>query len=177
MIFRRLKKRHKAEKNDLLEEGLAVFAPMDGEMTPLAYIDDPEFSKDMAGQGVSIRPTGNRVASPVAGTVVKVYDRGRAIELTASDGVKILIYVGNDTANLKKKHFKACVLQGDIVGPGDKLIEFDREGIEAGGADTVTRFFICDNDKYDAFEAPEVRTVKERELITVLSWRNPEELE
>ena len=168
MIFGNRKK--KAEANRKIVDGLAIFAPAAGEMTPLTYIDDPGFAESYAGQGIIIRPTGDQVASPIIGTVEKVYDNGRAVMLTIAFGVTVLVYVGLKTDQLKKKHFTTFVSEGEIVGPGDVLIRFDRKGLEEAGSDAMIRLVVCDNEIYEQFELPEVKTIDELELIAALAY-------
>jgi len=173
MFFGLRKKKIKGKAEVVIMEALAIFAPDSGEMNPLSSIDDPKFRKDMTGQGVLIQPTGDVVGSPFIGTVSKVLDRGRAIKIDVSFGVFALIYLGLSSDNLKKEHFEACVMNGDVVGPGDPLIRFDREGLEESGADMMIRVIVCDNDKYDFFDEPEVRTIKKDEMIAALPWIFP----
>jgi len=168
MIFSGRKKRVEDKKR--IVDGLAIYAPAGGVMTPLTHIDDAEFGKRFVGQGIIVRPTGDQVASPIIGTVAKVYNNGRAVMLTIAFGVTVLVYVGLETDKLKRAHFSTFVLEGDIVGPGDLMIRFDRKGLEEAGSDAMIRLVVCDNDVYEKFTLPEVRTIEEGELIAALAY-------
>jgi len=173
MFFGKRRVKREDVKEVIIMEALAVFAPDSGEITPLPEIDDPKLSNDMSGRGFLLNPKGDVVGSPFIGTVSKVLDRGRAIKIDVSFGVFTMVYLGQSTDNLKKEHFEACVFSGDVVGPGDPLIRFDRPGIEATGSDMMIRVVVLDNDKYDVFEVLEPRTVKNGELVAAIPWIFP----
>ena len=162
MLFGRRKE--KAKKNTI-----AILAPLEGELIPMGQVDDPTFSEEMLGRGFAIRPTGGRVLSPVAGVVTQVFETGHAVTLTSQDGVEILIHVGLDTIRLKGEHYRIHVQEGDPVSPGDLLIEFDPQGIQAAGFDTVTPVVICNYDLFADFDITECKAVKEGEAIIFLT--------
>ncbi|MCL2843468.1 MAG: PTS glucose transporter subunit IIA [Oscillospiraceae bacterium] len=130
-----------------------IFAPIRGEVIPIHQVSDPSFAGELLGKGIAIRPAEGRVAAPVSGTVVQMFETGHAVTLIAEDGAEILIHVGIDTVQLKGQHFKACIEQGAVVQVGDLLIEFDCEAISAAGYDTVTPMVILNSDEYEKVEA------------------------
>ena len=170
-MFGRRKKARKVTGASLVEDGLAIFAPVAGELAPMESIDDPVFKNVPAGRGIFIRPAGDKVLSPIIGSVERLYDHGRAIRLATVFGVEILICIRHDNAEVKRNHFAACVIEGDIVGPGDLLFKLDRNAIGTDGCSTEIRMFVCDNDNIENFEAPPEKTIAEGELITVLAKR------
>lgn len=50
--------------------------------------------------------------------MASVFDTGHALGMVTKDGVEILIHIGLDTVELKGKHFKVHVKQGDQVKKG-----------------------------------------------------------
>ena len=163
-MFGRRKGKDENKKNTI-----AVLAPLTGELIPIRQVNDPTFAEEMLGRGLAIRPSGNRVVSPVAGVVCQVFETGHAVTLTSEEGVEVLIHVGLDTIRLKGEHYRIHVREGTAVQPGDLLIEFDPEGIRAAGFDTVTPVVICNCEAFEGFEAPTGKRVKEGEPIIFLT--------
>ncbi|MFR2014913.1 MAG: beta-glucoside-specific PTS transporter subunit IIABC, partial [Lacticaseibacillus rhamnosus] len=93
-------------------------APVKGTLVTLSDVPDEVFASGTMGQGIAIEPEENVVKSPVAGTVSLVYPTGHAIGITSDKGAEILIHIGIDTVNLKGKHFKALIEQGQKVTVG-----------------------------------------------------------
>ena len=146
---------------------MKILAPLKGEVIPIAEVSDPVFGEEILGKGVAIRPTGNRVVSPIKGIVTQMFDTGHAVSLTSDDGVEVLIHVGLDTVRLKGEHYTPRVKEGDNVNPGDVLIEFNREGI-AAGYDTTTPIVICNSDDFKDFDMIVEKTVSEGDEIMLL---------
>lgn len=148
--------------------GIKVLAPLSGEVTPVALVNDPTFSEELLGKGAAVKPDGGRVVSPVDGTVTQMFETGHAVSLTSEDGVEVLIHVGLDTVKLKGRHFTARAKTGEKVKAGDLLMEFDREAIAAEGFDTVTVVVICNSDDFKKVEAVSAEAVKELDDLIVI---------
>ena len=141
---------------------------MEGEVIPLSQVEDPVFSEEMLGKGVAIRPSGNRVVSPIDGTVSQMFDTGHAVSLISADGVELLIHVGLNTVSLKGEYYVIRAQNNDKIKTGDVLIEFDRLGIAAAGYDTVTPIVICNFAHYRRFDIQTGKVVKVGEEIIIL---------
>jgi PTS system beta-glucosides-specific IIC component len=161
-VFNKLKDKLKKEKS------LKIFAPMDGEVVPISQVNDPAFSEELLGKGVAIRPSGNKVSSPVNGTISLMFDTGHAVSLTSDDGIELLIHIGLDTVKLKGKHYNQHVNNGDKVKVGDLLITFDPAGISGAGYDTITPVIVCNPDDYKKFDMQTGRSVAVGEEIIIL---------
>lgn len=106
----------------------------DGKVIPMTEAKDPVFSSCALGNGVVICPTGDMTVAPADGTVTVTMDgSNHAVGMELSGGIEILIHIGVDTVNLKGEGFTSFVKSGDVVKAGQKLIGFDREGMEAKG--------------------------------------------
>ena len=133
--------------------GIAVYAPVAGDLLSMTQVDDPTFRDGMLGVGVAIKPTENRIVAPVDGVVALMFDTGHAVSVTATEGgAEVLIHVGLDTVRLKGEHFKIVARTGDAVKRGDPLIEFDREAIAAEGYDTITPVVITNADEFSRID-------------------------
>lgn len=146
-----------------------IYSPMEGEVVDLKSIDDITFAGEHMGKGIAIRPTSGRVVSPVNGVVQTVYRTKHAIGLVSDDGVEMLIHIGQDTVQLKGKHFTAHVKDGDRVQVGDLLVEFDLEAIKQEGYETVTPIIVANTSNYLDVVGVEATAVKEKDkLLTVM---------
>ena len=79
---------------------LVVRAPLDGWAMPLAEVPDEVFAAAMAGDGVAIDPTSDRVCAPFDGELVAVGNARHAVSLRHADDIEVLIHVGIDTVAL-----------------------------------------------------------------------------
>lgn len=123
-------------------------APVKGTLVTLSDVPDEVFASGTMGQGIAIEPEENVVKSPVAGTVSLVYPTGHAIGITSDKGAEILIHIGIDTVNLKGKHFKALIEQGQKVTVGTPLVEFDHQAIQAAGYAPTVMMIVTNSDQY-----------------------------
>ncbi|MBZ3795620.1 beta-glucoside-specific PTS transporter subunit IIABC [Lacticaseibacillus rhamnosus] len=123
-------------------------APVKGTLVTLSDVPDEVFVSGTMGQGIAIEPEENVVKSPVAGTVSLVYPTGHAIGITSDKGAEILIHIGIDTVNLKGKHFKALIEQGQKVTVGTPLVEFDHQAIQAAGYAPTVMMIVTNSDQY-----------------------------
>lgn len=148
--------------------GINVFSPLDGELVPLAEVNDPTFSEAMLGDGVAIKPTGNKVLAPADGELAVMFPTGHAASVVSNDGVEILIHVGLDTVKLKGEHFIVHAKQGDKVKKGDLLLEFDAAAIAAAGYDIVTPIIITNGSDFSRLEKHSPGPVKALDEIISL---------
>ncbi|KQY94063.1 PTS beta-glucoside transporter subunit IIABC [Paenibacillus sp. Root52] len=147
-----------------------IMSPMAGEIVQLKEINDVTFAGEHMGKGIAIRPTSGRVVSPITGTVQTVYRTKHAIGLVTDDGVEMLIHIGQDTVQLKGKHFNAHVKDGDRVNVGDLIMEFDLQAIKDAGYETVTPIIITNTSSYLDVVGTKDASVQEKDkLITVLN--------
>lgn len=134
---------------------LTVYNPLEGEVIPLADVDDAAFSSEVLGKGYAVKPAVGVVKAPFAGTVETLMDTHHALGLISDDGMILLIHVGLDTVQLNGKHFTPKVKAGDRIHIGDVLLEFDKAAIEAEGYQTVTPVILTNVDDYSKMEIGE----------------------
>ncbi|MGG0412267.1 beta-glucoside-specific PTS transporter subunit IIABC [Peribacillus simplex] len=142
-----------------------VFSPMTGKVVKLTEVNDPTFSGELMGKGISIEPEVGRAVSPVNGVITTLFKTKHAIGLVGDDGLEVLIHIGIDTVNLDGKYFSAHIQQGDRVKVGDLLVEFDIEEIQKAGYQTITPIIITNTSSYRKIEGIENETVKESEPL------------
>lgn len=126
-------------------EDKSMTAFVDGEVIALKEVNDGVFSEGIMGDGLAIRPSGNIVYAPAAGTVsVIMEESGHACGITTDNNMELLIHIGLDTVDMKGDGFKYLVKEGDRIQKGTPLIQFDRNKIEAAGHSDVTILIVTE---------------------------------
>lgn len=148
-----------------------LLAPIAGTVIPLSDVNDQTFAAGLLGQGVAIRPTGNRVVAPADAKIDAIFPAGYAVALHTNNGLDILIHVGIDTVQLQGKYFKVCVAVGDQVSEGDVLLEFDREAVEAEGVDPTVPILICNSVEFSDIKGCVGSEVEELDQLLVVRDR------
>ncbi|OKL50339.1 glucose PTS transporter subunit IIA [Boudabousia marimammalium] len=146
----------KAAVKTALEPGAVttLTAPLQGQAMDLSEIPDPVFAQGTMGKGVGVRPTGDQVVAPAAGTVVVAPDSGHAVGLKLDSGVELLVHVGIDTVQMKGDGFTVHVSRGDRVEAGAPLVSFDLAKIEAAGYSPVTAVLVTNTKKFAEVTGP-----------------------
>lgn len=123
----------------------AFYAMANGKSIAMEDVPDEVFATKMMGEGIAIQPNEGKIYAPCAGKVTMVMDNTKhAVGIENEDGMEILIHVGLDTVNLGGEGFEAFVQVGDVVKPGDLLIQYDKQKFEADGINDITMLVIVD---------------------------------
>ncbi len=144
-MFGSLKKLFGGDKEESKRE---ILAPVSGEAIPMSQVADPAFSQEILGKGVAIVPAAGTIVAPASGEVTVMFETKHAVSIRTDFGAELIIHIGLDTVNLKGRHFRACVAQGDRVKAGDVLVEVDMEQVKAAGYDVTTPVIICNTPDY-----------------------------
>ena len=51
-----------------------IYAPLSGEIVNIEDVPDVVFSEKIVGDGIAIRPTGNKIVAPVDGVIGKIFE-------------------------------------------------------------------------------------------------------
>lgn len=149
---------------------ISVSTPVEGEVIPLAQVNDDVFAQELMGKGAAVIPTVGKVFAPFDCTVESLFKTNHAIGLKDKNGAELLIHIGIDTVKLEGKYFKSHIKQGDVVKAGDLLIEFDKEAIKNAGYDITTAVIITNTADYmDVLGTEKTYVKKEDTLIRVLN--------
>lgn len=116
---------------------LRVLAPVPGRVVPMGDVPDPVFAASLVGPGAALDPirSRHRAVAPVGGRIVKLHPH--AYVVVAPDGRGVLVHLGIDTVQLKGEGFTLLAAEGDEVGAGTPVVEWDPAAIEAGGRSPV----------------------------------------
>ena len=131
---------------------LTLASPLEGQALPLSETPDPIFAAAKLGKGAAIKPSGNTVIAPAAGTVTVTMPSGHAVGLKLDNGLELLIHVGIDTVNLNGEGFDVKVEKGQRVAPGDILLTFDPQVIEKAGYSLVTPVLVTNTNRFAEVE-------------------------
>lgn len=137
------------EKKIETEEGV-VYSPLQGQVIPMEEVPDDTFAAKVLGDGMAVIPSEGVIYAPFDGWVEKVYDAKHAISISSMDGIELLIHVGIGTEELDGKFYETFVSDGDQIRKGERLLEFEIEGMKEAGYSTVTPVIVTNSDDYDA---------------------------
>ncbi|WP_028393763.1 glucose PTS transporter subunit IIA [Bacillus cihuensis] len=146
-----------------------ISSPLSGELVPLSQFNDPLFSTETVGKGITIEPEIGKVVSPADGVITTLFPTEHAVGITSEGGAEILIFIGSDTVNLKGQYFTSHIILGDKVKQGDLLIDFDMEKIKEAGFQVTTPVVITNTSQYLDVTHTNNATVRANEdLLTVI---------
>lgn len=137
-----------------------ITSPLKGEVHPLATVKDETFAQEILGKGVAVLPKEGKIYAPFDGVITTFFNTGHAIGLKSQSGVELLIHVGIDTVNLEGKYFTPHKQTNDVIKKGDLLLDFDIEGIQNEGYDSMTPIIICNADEYMDIVATQAQDVR-----------------
>ncbi|CBJ82296.1 N-acetylglucosamine-specific PTS transporter subunit IIBC [Xenorhabdus bovienii] len=127
---------------------LTLIAPVTGELVKLEDVPDEAFSSKLVGDGIAIKPTSDTVFSPIAGTVVKIFDTNHAVCIAADNGVEVIVHIGIDTVTLNGRGFERLIEEGVTVKAGEPLLKLDLEYLNAHAKSMISPVIISNIDDY-----------------------------
>lgn len=129
---------------NFLKKDETLVAIVDGKTIPLEQIKDDIFSSKMLGDGIAFENMGDKVVSPIDGTVVSAFPTGHAYGIKTKKGVEVLIHIGIDTVSLKGEGFTSVVKQGEKVKKGQPLVKLDNKILKNSNKDLSVIMIITD---------------------------------
>ncbi|MEE6031050.1 PTS glucose transporter subunit IIA [Avibacterium paragallinarum] len=129
-----------------------IYAPLSGDIVNIEDVPDVVFSEKIVGDGIAIRPTGNKLVAPVDGVVGKIFETNHAFSMESTDGVELFVHFGIDTVELKGEGFRRVAEEGQTVKRGDTIIELDLELLEAKAKSVLTPVVISNMDEVSHIE-------------------------
>lgn len=142
-----------------------VYAPLTGNVIPLAGIPDPIFSQGVLGPGCGIEPSEGAVYAPFHGEINTVAETKHAVGIVSPDGMEILIHVGIDTVAMNGKGFSVKVKEGQKVQKGDLLLNFSLEEIQDAGHPTTTAILMTNGADYAEVRLEADGSIKNGEVL------------
>ena len=124
-----------------------IYAPISGEIVNIEDVPDVVFSEKIVGDGVAVRPIGNKIVAPVDGVIGKIFETNHAFSMESKEGVELVVHFGIDTVELKGEGFTRIAQEGQSVKRGDTVIEFDLALLESKAKSVLTPIVISNMDE------------------------------
>ena len=149
---------------------IEIIAPLSGEIVHIEEVPDVAFAEKIIGDGIAIRPAGNKMVAPVNGTIGKIWETNHAFSIESEDGIALLVQFGIDTDMLQGKGFTRIAEEFQTVKIGDPIIEFDLELLTDQAKTVISPVVIINMDEIQELiklsgsvtsgESPVLRIVK-----------------
>ncbi|MGL5291698.1 MAG: PTS glucose transporter subunit IIA [Vibrionaceae bacterium] len=144
-LFDKLKKL--VSDDSSASNSIEIIAPLSGEIVNIEDVPDVVFAEKIVGDGVAIKPTGNKMVAPVNGTIGKIFETNHAFSIESDEGIELFVHFGIDTVELKGEGFTRVAQEGQKVKIGDTIIEFDLALLEQRAKSVLTPVVISNMDE------------------------------
>lgn len=128
-------------------DSIEIYAPLSGDIVNIEDVPDVVFAEKIVGDGIAIKPAGNKIVAPVDGTIGKIFETNHAFSIESTDGIELFVHFGIDTVELKGEGFKRIASEGQVVKKGDLIIEFDLSVLEDKAKSVLTPVVISNMDE------------------------------
>ncbi|WP_348666469.1 PTS glucose transporter subunit IIA [Arsenophonus symbiont of Ornithomya chloropus] len=142
-IFNKVKSLVSENKNKIIN----ILAPISGEIVNIQDVPDVVFSEKIVGDGIAIKPFGNKIVAPINGTISKIFETNHAFSMRSDDGIELFVHFGIDTIELKSEGFFRIAKEGQKVKIGDLILKFDLPLLEKKAKSTLTPVIISNMDE------------------------------
>ncbi len=122
----------------LIVKRIKLTAPMSGVALPIAEAPNRMFANKECGDGITIFPNNGLVVSPALAKVDFIFPTRHCLGLITGEGLEIVIHVGMNTGHLQGEGFTVLVKPGEVVQPGQRLLQFDRQVLVDKKVDPVS---------------------------------------
>ncbi|WGL96366.1 PTS glucose transporter subunit IIA [Arsenophonus nasoniae] len=144
-LFDKLKSLVSDDKNST--GNIDIIAPISGEIVNIEDVPDVVFAEKIVGDGIAIKPTGNKIVAPVDGTIGKIFETNHAFSIESDNGIELFVHFGIDTVELKGEGFTLLAEEGQKVQKGDLVLELDLPLLEEKAKSTLTPVVISNMDE------------------------------
>ena len=145
-----------------------IYAPLSGEIVNIEDVHDVVFSERIVGEGIAIRPKGNKIVAPIDGVIGKIFETNHAFSMESKEGIELFVHFGIDTVELKGEGFTRIAQEGQAVKRGDTVIEFDLELLESKAKSVLTPVVVSNMDEISNIEKKSGEVVAGESIVLVL---------
>lgn len=142
-----------------------IYAPVEGEVIMIGEVADPVFSQKMMGDGFAVRPKGQEIYAPVAGTITSIFATKHAIGILTPAGAEVLVHMGLDTVELNGAPFDVKVTEGASVTPETLLAVMDLTAVKAAGKGTDVVVAFTNREKIAGVTLEQTGEIAEQSQI------------
>ncbi|WP_295163893.1 PTS glucose transporter subunit IIA [uncultured Buchnera sp.] len=140
------------KKKPKYSKKIDILAPLSGDIINIEDVPDVVFSKKIVGDGIAINPSGNKMLSPMNGTIGKILNSMHAFSIISEDGVELFVHFGIDTVKLKGEGFTKIAKDNQKVKIGDTIILFDLNLLKEKAHSILTPVVISNIEKFKKIE-------------------------
>jgi sugar PTS system EIIA component len=124
------------------KNGIEIIAPLSGEIVKIEDVPDVVFAEKIVGDGIAIKPSGNKIVAPLNGKIGKIFETNHAFAIESDEGIELFVHFGIDTVELKGEGFTRVAEEGQQVKIGDTIIEIDLPLLESKAKSVLTPVVI-----------------------------------
>jgi PTS system glucose-specific IIA component len=118
--------------------GIAVYAPVSGEIVPIEKVPDVVFAEKIVGDGIAIEPKGEFIVAPIDGRIGKIFETNHAFSIESPQGLELFVHLGVGTVELRGKGFTRLAEEGQEVKMGQAILGFDLDSIRGNVESLLT---------------------------------------
>ncbi|WP_302372510.1 PTS system trehalose-specific EIIBC component [Enterococcus asini] len=142
-----------------------IYAPVEGEVIMIGEVADPVFSQKMMGDGFAVRPKGQEIYAPVAGTITSIFATKHAIGILTPAGAEVLVHMGLDTVELNGAPFDVKVTEDASVTSETLLAVMDLTAVKAAGKGTDVVVAFTNREKIAGVTLEQTGEIAEQSQI------------
>ena len=124
------------------KHNIEIISPLSGEIVKIEDVPDVVFAEKIVGDGVAIKPSGNKIVAPLNGKIGKIFETNHAFAIESDEGIELFVHFGIDTVELKGEGFTRVAEEGQQVKIGDTIIEIDLPLLESKAKSVLTPVVI-----------------------------------
>lgn len=125
-----------------------IIAPLSGDIISIEDVPDTVFSKKIVGDGIAIKPSGNKMLSPVNGMIGKIFKSMHAFSILSEDNIELLVHFGIDTVQLNGEGFVKIAEDNQKVKIGDTILKFDLDFLKIKAKSILTPVVISNIENF-----------------------------
>jgi phosphotransferase system IIA component len=111
-------------------QGFSILAPVTGAVYLSESIDQQVINATLLGEGVIVQLTGNKIVAPFDGVVSELPGSCHRIQLTANNGIKLVIAMANDIIQLMGLGLEPQVKEKQKVVAGQPLLNLNLQQLQ-----------------------------------------------
>ncbi|QCI20223.1 PTS glucose transporter subunit IIA [Buchnera aphidicola (Brachycaudus cardui)] len=155
-------------KNPIFSKKIDIIAPLSGDIVNIEDVPDLVFSKKIVGDGIAIKPSGNKIVAPVNGTIGKIFESLHAFSIISEDNVELFVHFGIDTVKLKGSGFTKIATDNEKVKIGDEIISFDLDFLTKKSFSVLTPVVISNMENFKKIEKSSGTIIAGKSIIITL---------
>lgn len=120
-----------------------IYAPANGKIIHLQFLNDKAFSNKLIGDGLAIEVSANYIYSPCKGKINIIAPTKHAFGIITADGVEILVHIGIQSLKPHPSNYIYQVKVGDEVDVGTPIVKLSQQLLETYNHKIITPIVIC----------------------------------